>query len=353
MVRLVREIHAADDQDEFEQRLLDGLARLLPADILSFNELEPRRARARFAAWPAGARERLDSRAFGALAGQNPLVEHYARTGDRRALRISDFISQRQLHERGVYRDVYRKLGVEYQLAVTLPAPRGKVIGVALNRSSADFADRERQLLDLLRPLIVSAHELVAERARLRAGLAAFEQLATSRSEALVVVDSRRRVAAASGGAYALVLRYAGGALRPDERLPAALDGWLGLALAGRTPPPQGVGLPLVMHAPGGRLFARLVPGGGAPGDVILLREIRDDRWAGVESRLLPASLSRREADVMRLVADGLTNQAIGARLGISARTVQRHLDHVYAKLGVHSRAGAVRLVLPDGGPLA
>jgi DNA-binding CsgD family transcriptional regulator len=50
------------------------------------------------------------------------------------------------------------------------------------------------------------------------------------------------------------------------------------------------------------------------------------------------ASLTPTERDVARLVAEGLANNEIAARLFISRRTVQTHLTHVYAKLGIASR---------------
>jgi DNA-binding CsgD family transcriptional regulator len=49
-------------------------------------------------------------------------------------------------------------------------------------------------------------------------------------------------------------------------------------------------------------------------------------------------SLTPMELDVVRLVAEGLGNNDVGARLFISPRTVQSHLTHVYAKLGLTSR---------------
>jgi DNA-binding NarL/FixJ family response regulator len=51
--------------------------------------------------------------------------------------------------------------------------------------------------------------------------------------------------------------------------------------------------------------------------------------------------LSDRELDVGRLLVRGKTNKDIGALLGISPRTVQIHVAHIFDKLGVHSRAGA------------
>ena len=53
-----------------------------------------------------------------------------------------------------------------------------------------------------------------------------------------------------------------------------------------------------------------------------------------------PAGLSDREVEVIRLVAVGRTNKEIGALLGMSPRTAQKHVMHVYEKLGLESRAG-------------
>jgi DNA-binding CsgD family transcriptional regulator len=55
------------------------------------------------------------------------------------------------------------------------------------------------------------------------------------------------------------------------------------------------------------------------------------------------ASLTPTECDVVRLVADGLANTDIATRLFISPRTVQSHLTHVYAKLGINSRVQLAR----------
>ncbi|MGK5521340.1 response regulator [Micromonospora sp. URMC 107] len=53
-------------------------------------------------------------------------------------------------------------------------------------------------------------------------------------------------------------------------------------------------------------------------------------------------ALSRRETEVLQLVADGLSNQQISRRLHLSPATVKTHLVHVYGKLGVDSRTAAV-----------
>jgi len=58
-------------------------------------------------------------------------------------------------------------------------------------------------------------------------------------------------------------------------------------------------------------------------------------------SRLLAGNfekLTRRETEVTRLVADGLTNREIAQRLVLSVRTVETHIDRVLGKLDFHSR---------------
>ncbi|MFI5668181.1 response regulator [Streptomyces sp. NPDC051704] len=58
--------------------------------------------------------------------------------------------------------------------------------------------------------------------------------------------------------------------------------------------------------------------------------------------RMPAESLTKRELEVLQLVADGLSNQQISKKLFLSQATVKSHLVHIYAKLGVDSRTSAV-----------
>ena len=60
-------------------------------------------------------------------------------------------------------------------------------------------------------------------------------------------------------------------------------------------------------------------------------------------------ALSNREREILALLADGLGNKQIAARLGISTNTVKTHLELLFEKLGVSSRAEAVAVGVKQG----
>ena len=69
-------------------------------------------------------------------------------------------------------------------------------------------------------------------------------------------------------------------------------------------------------------------------------------RW---ERHHRPSVLTKREAEVLELVAEGLTNVEIAERLVVSTGTVRTHLENIFDKLGVHTRTAAVAHVRTGG----
>jgi len=68
-----------------------------------------------------------------------------------------------------------------------------------------------------------------------------------------------------------------------------------------------------------------------------------------LETATAAALLSSRELEILRLVASGMTNREIAGCLFIAPGTVRKHLDNIYAKLGVRSRAQAVAVTAVHG----
>jgi branched-chain amino acid transport system substrate-binding protein len=73
------------------------------------------------------------------------------------------------------------------------------------------------------------------------------------------------------------------------------------------------------------------------------------DTHVAIDSVALPNRLTARELDVLTLLAIGLSNAEIGARLGAGRRTVDTHVEHILAKLGQSSRTGAAAMAVERG----
>jgi DNA-binding CsgD family transcriptional regulator len=168
VLRLVGDLMGLTTLEELRPGLVDALYREVRTDWVSLNDVGPDPASVvtvmRPDAAPAGLFER-----WAALAYENPLVQAIGRDGDGRARRFSDVCTRAELQATALYREVYVPLGVEFQIAFTLPADPGRIVGVALSRADSDFTDDERDLLNLARPYVIQAYRNAIDHDRLRA----------------------------------------------------------------------------------------------------------------------------------------------------------------------------------------
>jgi DNA-binding NarL/FixJ family response regulator len=80
--------------------------------------------------------------------------------------------------------------------------------------------------------------------------------------------------------------------------------------------------------------------------DELMARVQRLARRSRPIARTVVAGLTRRELEILRLLACGMDHVEIAHDLVIAAKTVEKHIEHILLKLGVHSRAQAVALAL-------
>jgi DNA-binding CsgD family transcriptional regulator len=246
---------------------------------------------------------------------ESPVVIHIHQ-GDFAAVKGSDFLTRRELHRTRLYHLVLRPCGLEDMLGVRLriaPPSRPKLF--IFDRGGRDFSERDRAVLDALNPHLVRLLRASEARRRLRAALALHE----STHAAVVLLEADDRVAFASTAALELLDRYLG---ENGVGLPDTVVSWLRERRRAATTEPLRV----------------------EAGERALVVELVDGALLLEEQRRVPR-LTAREREILDLVAEGRTNAEIAERLWLSLGTVRKHLDNVYAKLGVHTRTAAAAFV--------
>lgn len=183
--------------------------------------------------------------------GQNPVVPYLQQGGQEVVLQPTDFVTQRQFRQTGLYHECFRPLGIEYQIDVALAIP-GAIGGMSISRrGSRNFSAEERQFVCLLQPHLARAHANCLRMENLQKGF-------------------RNGV----------------------KPIAATRDA---------TP-----------------------------------------------SQLVAVGLTDREIEVWHWIGEGKRDGEIATILGISPRTIQKHVQHVLHKLQVETRTAAVRSL--DGG---
>ena len=127
---------------------------------------------------------------------------------------------------------------------------------------------------------------------------------------------------------------------------PAVLVDWVRREM--RTRAEGAAPQPLINARGGRRLTLQLHPitGDEAGDDEWLIVASQSDDAAAIESMMRAFRLTAREAEVLHWVAKGKTNRDIGEILGSSPKTVTKHLEHVFEKLGVETRTAAASMAM-------
>lgn len=208
---------SALDKRVFAQLGVEQLPQLVASEFTTLSICHLASGRREVFGLPAGALSEQDRAAFDRHFHEHPLVRYHAYQGGRGTQRISDSLPIEQFRRSALYNDYYRRIRIDHAMALPIYVRDRVLVSFVLNRTRRNFTDRERALLDVLRPHLA-------------------------------------------------------------------------------------------------RVYQRLNRLGG---------------------------LTAREAEVLRWVAAGKSDAQIAAILHISARTVQKHLQHSYEKLGVESRTAA------------
>jgi DNA-binding CsgD family transcriptional regulator len=328
----------------FVDAALDQLTRVVPSELTTLSICDLARGTRRVIGRKGETLSNADRAAFDRHFREHPLVRFHSSHPGGPTQRISDCMDVTAFRHSALHADYYRRIGINYVMALPLRIDDANVISVVFNRCRSDFKDRERAVADAVRtPLAAIYRNLIAvENAGV--GLTCISELAADGGWHLVRVTASGRILDASPRALRLLMQFfPDDAAAPSARLPAALVAWFARSRN------WGLERPAIAHGErfsltrlGARLTVHVVPDrDDAAAGFLLLRCQRVEVGA---DHLAELPVTGREREVLALVAAGRTNGEIAAVLAISARTVQKHLEHIFQKLGVETRtAAAVR----------
>ena len=251
----VRSLDEVEDFAGVRDVVLPGMADLLGSHLAVYHEVDRRTGREVALGWPAET-YRADLRGgYASTMALHPIVAYtMALPALGEPLRTSDLVSQREWRANPVYREAYRGLEVDDQIAFGVADQGAAFAGISVARSGQVFTDWERDLVGLVSPHVVAA----LQRAR-----------------------------------------------RSTVAVPA-------LQVA-----------PIVVPT--------TVGGGHGPARAAPALSLPSPRRATTEGHPLTA----REREVLRLIAEGRSNQRIGRDLHLSPKTVETHVAAVFTKLGL------------------
>ena len=324
-----------------EQAMVDALARALDCDLLVHLAIDRPRGRGALHAWPAGSLPPVIDRAtIEWHEREHPLVARLSLDRSIRAWRLSDADPHGAFYRTRLYREIHQPLRARYQMVMRLASPDHKLLAIVACRGGNDFDDHEQRLLELSW-MHLARHARQVRRSRWTAhGGVSIER--PREQHGVVVLDDALAVELCSEQARLWLAEYFPGH-RPRYRptLPSAVLAW-----ARSRVDAEGTGLrnpvthgePLVVTAGDRCLVIDLIVDHGKGRHVLTLAQ---ERLFAPAASLEAFGLTPREAEVLAWIAQGKTNREIGMILGASGRTVQKHAEHIFQKLGVESRMAA------------
>jgi DNA-binding CsgD family transcriptional regulator len=312
LLEFVGDAHSADGTEAFTTELLDRLGEAMKSEFVAYFEFD--------AESPAAPplipvfSSRLERYVPPPWPYRPPQVPEFAFRPLGHVSLWSDDL-QRAMRWRFETAPSARTFEVVDCASATLPAGGSERGVVALFRQGRDFSERDRRALSALGPHLTALIRNARARRRL-ADLAAIADAANDESaRGYILLSGKLEVEHASLVARRILSSWFD---PPVSRLPSLLEEWL-LSDERRKPLRlERNGTQLMLEAP-------------TPHTLLL-----------TEERVVATTLTAREREVLGWIAAGKSTKEIAGELWVTPATVSKHLHHIYRKLGVTSRTGAL-----------
>lgn len=340
----LRELYQLRTHEEFTSHLLAAMPTITEGEFTSYNEIDHRQGTGTFKTDVPGFLDNPEhyGQVLAQHADSHPVLQHFEKTKDGSAVTMSDVVPQREFRNTALHNEFYQPLQIPQIIGFAITSGSQHSITVARHKDGRAFSERTRAALNAIRPHVLQGFQNARAVTQLQEELAALDQVMEAGHQAVLSVTGEGRIRFSTPHTQQLLSQYGLKTRRGSDRLPPSIQAWLreqieSLASSDDVAPHLA---PLSIAGTAGTLQIRLLPQ-----DMHYLLMLQDDKAAGPPD-LAHLCLSPRETEILRWVVQGKTNPEIGLILGISTRTVQKHLEHIYSRLGVENRHAAISLAL-------
>lgn len=307
---------------------------------------------------------------------ENPVTMNYSSTGDGSARKISDFLSESEMYRReALYGKFLQPLGMLDQMSLVVTEPKQfnqKYIGldsnlinnlsikltpssfyleeeltdlvIILHRNQRNFTERDREKLNLLNPHILQAYRNSQIISRMQEQGDHLTQVLSETNS--IIINRDGSVKLMTEESDKLISKYFPSSFYQKNSLPTIIKNWLqktinDLSIDGnlsKTIPP----LRIIQN--NYILIVRLSIDPTYDQYLLILEEQEPLNLSS--SKLEEIGLTKRESEILYWMIRDKSNQEISHILNLSNRTVQKHCENIYGKLGVNNRAASITQVL-------
>ena len=333
MLDLLELLGSADSLTAFHRATMEA-GRLIPGEKRRFSEVAPDSGVETVRAGHTCCTTPEFATAVQRLGAEHPAMSHARASGDTSPVAISRLVSEPAFRSSALYRELYRWVGLADELVIPIPhdvLPARLAIG----RTTWGFGDDELALAAQLQRVLTMTYAWHRDREVIRAGAPMAERMAQEQGRELLVSHPCGDLRRLDGSPVVI-----------DEAVRAAIQD--ATRLAGRVrgqAEPGGALVEVASVSPDGGPFTLRVHAPDAAGDLLPIT-LERPRAAVTADELARHGLTPRQVEVMTLVLNGSTNGGAANELGISERTVEKHVLAAYDKLGVRTRTTALLAVL-------
>ena len=348
--RAIGEIYSARDLESFYQATFSAIHGMIPYDLCSYNDVSLHPV-VRFLGIVTSSQEHgrvVNTRlpALNAHLQEHPLFSNFLSGA---VVKTTDYASRNQFKATGVYNEYYRHLDTETQICFSLPVSSENAATFGLSRKTTDFSERDRLILTLLKPHLMGSLRNVRELGSLRLEKDLLEKGAEAERLGVVLCQPGGMIECISAFAKEMLHKYFSAPVGDGNNLPEPLLGWFKTEALSPANKGGAGGFPLRVEreelsvAKHDRCLRIKLLNDCTTGDYILFLTEADP--SSPLQKMQGYGLTNRESEVLLWLSKGKTNAEIATILGMSRRTVEKHLEHIFPKLGVETRGAAAAIL--------